>query len=91
MVASGSGPGPKITWLGLVKSLVIGQNKNKKPGIYIFLLENIYVRIIDTCVDTQINIHIHIQWYAPIKIIGINIIVPIKSGKSLRLMVHACF
>ncbi len=30
----------------------------------------------------------HIQWYAPIKIIGIKIIVPIKSEKSLRLMVH---
>ncbi len=29
-----------------------------------------------------------IQWYAPIKIIGIKIIVPIKSEKSLRLMVH---
>ncbi len=29
-----------------------------------------------------------IQWNAPIKIIGIKIIVPIKSEKSLRLMVH---
>jgi hypothetical protein len=29
-----------------------------------------------------------VQWYAPIKIIGIKIIVPIKSEKSLRLMVH---
>ncbi len=29
-----------------------------------------------------------IQCYAPIKIIGIKIIVPIKSKKSLRLMVH---
>jgi hypothetical protein len=31
---------------------------------------------------------ISLQWYAPIKIIGIKIIVPIKSEKSLRLMVH---
>ena len=29
-----------------------------------------------------------VQRYAPIKIIGIKIIVPIKSEKSLRLMVH---
>jgi hypothetical protein len=29
-----------------------------------------------------------VQWYAPIKIIGIKIIVPIKCEKSLRLMVH---
>ncbi len=30
-----------------------------------------------------------VQWYAPpIKIIGIKIIVPKKSEKSLRLMVH---
>ncbi len=29
-----------------------------------------------------------VQGYAPIKIIGIKIIVPIKSEKSLRLMVH---
>jgi hypothetical protein len=29
-----------------------------------------------------------LQWYAPVKIIGIKIIVPIKSEKSLRLMVH---
>ncbi len=31
---------------------------------------------------------IRLQRYAPIKIIGIKIIVPIKSEKSLRLMVH---
>ncbi len=29
-----------------------------------------------------------IQWYAPIKIIGIKLIVPIKSEKALRLMIH---
>jgi hypothetical protein len=29
-----------------------------------------------------------LQWYAPIKIIDIKIIVPIISKKSLRLMVH---
>jgi hypothetical protein len=29
-----------------------------------------------------------LQRYAPIKIIGIKIIVPIKSEKSLSLMVH---
>jgi hypothetical protein len=29
-----------------------------------------------------------LQWYAPIKIIGIKISVPIKREKSLRLMVH---
>ena len=34
------------------------------------------------------NVDIGTQCYAPIKIIGIKIIVPIKSEKSLRLMVH---
>jgi hypothetical protein len=35
-----------------------------------------------------VHIHVKLQWYAPIKIIGIKISVPIKSEKSLRLMVH---
>ncbi len=40
--------------------------------------------------DAVRELRIRIQWYAPIKIIGIKIIVPIKSEKSfrLRLMVH---
>jgi hypothetical protein len=38
--------------------------------------------------STPLLVRAILQWYAPVKIIGIKIIVPIKSGKSLRLMVH---
>ncbi len=37
---------------------------------------------------TRWFVFVGVQWYAPIKIIGIKIIVPIKSEKSLRLVVH---
>ncbi len=37
---------------------------------------------------TRVSIALFIQWYTPIKIIGIKIIVSTKSEKSLRLMVH---
>jgi hypothetical protein len=35
-----------------------------------------------TCIWVRTTVY-EIQWYAPIKIIGIKIIVPIKSEKSL--------